>query len=213
MKIKVCGVGNVYEMKSVVQKIDIIGFNFYPPSLRYFAHFYENVEEIARFSKNGIKTAGIFVNAPVQSIVEYANSARLDYLQLHGDESAEDVEFIVKKGLEVIKAFSLSPTFDFRILERYSAARYFLFDTPTPDYGGSGKKFDWNLIGKYTLDTPYFLAGGIDSTFTLENILLEDNRLFGLDINSRFEYRPGIKNFPLIESFINRIKHEHNDNK
>ena len=110
-------------------------------------------------------------------------------------------------GLKIIKCFTINKESDYKLLRPYLPfCEYFLFDTKSESHGGSGKKFDWDDLNSYVLDKPFFLSGGIgpDDTETIKK--LRNNGLFGVDINSRFESKPGFKKVMLIKSFIDEIK-------
>jgi len=109
-------------------------------------------------------------------------------------------------NLEVIKAFGVNDDFDFAVLNSYVAVvDYFLFDTKTKAHGGSGKTFDWKILGTYKLNKPYFLSGGIDLEHAAVIAGIEDSRLYALDINSRFEVEPGVKDEERIRAFIAQL--------
>jgi phosphoribosylanthranilate isomerase len=106
----------------------------------------------------------------------------------------------------VIKAFGIDEDFDFSVLEAYlNTADYFLFDTKTKAHGGSGKTFNWSVLDRYTDNKPYFLSGGIDLEHTSAIKNINDERLYALDINSRFETEPGLKDAAKIKEFIKEM--------
>ncbi len=194
MIIKVCGLKDKSQIESLSEEgVDMVGINFYEPSARFFTDNADGLEKIKA------KKVGIFVNHSYEEIKEKAIEFSLDYAQLHGNENAE----LVNKTAEfipVIKAFPHTEISNTSLLEGYMGASYFLFDTATKDHGGSGKKFDWQDLSNYELDKPFLLAGGI-SEADVNNIknILKIQTFAGVDINSKFEIKPGIKN---IESII-----------
>ncbi|SFG89009.1 phosphoribosylanthranilate isomerase [Pedobacter insulae] len=178
-----------------------MGFIFYPKSPRFIT---EVSAELIKYIPNGIKATGVFVNEDIEVVKGHIFKHRLKAVQLHGNESVAYCEAIKLTGIEVIKAFGLAESFDFAQLVAYqNVVDYFLFDTQTAGHGGSGRVFDWNLLQHYTLDKPYFLSGGIDLQHTQSLEEINDPRLYTLDINSKFEVEPGLKDIDKIKKFIN----------
>lgn len=177
---------------------DYMGFIFYNGTKR----FVEDLDpETVKNIPAGIKTTGVFVNEALDQVKSTIEKFGLKAVQLHGKESAAYCKELLGTA-EVIKAFGIDDTFDFSILEEYKeTADYFLFDTQTPVHGGSGKTFSWQLLKNYQLDKPYFLSGGIglESISALEQIT--DPRLYAVDINSRFELSPGLKDISQLTGF------------
>jgi phosphoribosylanthranilate isomerase len=203
--IKVCGITeslNAYGM--VDAGADLLGFNFYPQSKRFIGVYADN---LLKNIPAGIIKAGVFVNQNVNLIIHTARQFHLDFIQLHGNENVECCRSFQDAGLKVIKAFGIDDTFDFMLLKPYlTVCDYFLFDTKHADYGGSGLKFNWQKLRNYTLKKPFFLSGGIGPD-DAEHIRLFDHPYFyGVDINSCFETKPGIKDPVAIKIFINTIK-------
>jgi phosphoribosylanthranilate isomerase len=209
MIIKVCGLrepGNIREVAAITG-IDLIGLIFYAPSPRYV-----DSAETAAFvaTLNNTRVAGVFVNETVEEVVAKCEEYRLDYIQLHGNESPDYLNRLRKKisaSVKLIKAFSVRSEEDLQATSGYEAlCEYFLFDTPTGGYGGSGKSFDWSILQHYKGSAPFLLSGGIgpDSLEPLMNF--KHPKLAGLDLNSRFELKPGLKDAPLLSEFIQKIK-------
>lgn len=192
MKIKVCGMCDPRNIAAVAGlEPDFMGFIFYKKSPRYVGNL---SPETVKNLPASIKRVGVFVNEDMELIVKMIETYGLDYVQLHGDESAEFCRAL-KERCGVIKATSVAGA------SRYAdVADYLLFDTPTPHYGGSGKRFDWSLLKEYTGATPYFLSGGIGAEHAEE---VKNMDVFAVDINSRFELQPGIKDVELLKSFMN----------
>lgn len=142
-------------------------------------------------------------------IWQTVNDYSLDMVQLHGTES---VDFCceINKNLPVIKAFSIETEQDIKQADTYEGScAYFLFDTKTAGYGGSGRKFDWNLLNKYTGQTPFILSGGISSGDAGAIKKINHPKLYGIDLNSRFETEnPGVKDIVLLSQFIKTINDE-----
>ncbi|HPT21428.1 MAG TPA: phosphoribosylanthranilate isomerase [Bacteroidales bacterium] len=206
LKIKVCGMTDPLNTRDIVKvSPDFIGFIFYPGSVRYVGK--KPDESLFKAIPQGILKTGVFVNEDIPVIIDLKKRYELDMIQLHGNEPAEYCNSLHNAGLTVIKAFGINDSFDFAALENYTdACNYFLFDTKTDSRGGSGLKFNWKKIGEYKLEKPFFLSGGIgpDDISSLKQ--LNHKSFFAVDINSRFEVRPGIKDRSKIEKFINAIK-------
>ena len=128
-------------------------------------------------------------------------------IQLHGNESPDACSELKSSGLTVIKAFNIGKEFSFEYSEKYiSACDYFLFDTKSEIPGGSGRKFDWGRLEEYSLDKPFFLSGGIGPEDEDVVKSLENRGLFAVDINSRFEIMPGIKDVKEVRNLLKPLK-------
>ncbi len=199
MKVKVCGMRDPKNIKAMAAlPIDFMGFIFYEKSPR-------NVDTLMPENMpQHIDRVGVFVNSDIDFIIKKINFYHLNFIQLHGDESPEYCDDIQSQtDIQIIKAFRIDDTFDFKILKRYeTSCTYFLFDTKAKQYGGTGKKFDWNILEKYTGDTPFLLSGGIDTedARTIRN--LNFNNMAGVDVNSKFELQPALKDVQKIENFL-----------
>lgn len=201
MKIKVCGlrdISNIIDLDEV--NIHFIGLNFYHKSKRFIDH--RQACLLSNYKRH--PKVGVFVNARIQYLLDMVKIYGLDYVQLHGDESPEYVEEAMTE-VKVIKAFSIQSEEDFAKVNSYPRCNYFLFDTKTPDYGGSGRMFDWSLLAHYKGKIPFFLAGGIgiDSLTQIKDF--QHPAFHGLDINSAFEKKPGLKDVKLIMKFIQEL--------
>ena len=175
---------------------DYVGFIFYEGSQRFVG---ENLDAEYLFTLNDkIKKTGVFVNADMEYILKKISEYKLDFVQLHGDESPEFC-YQLSDHIKIIKAFGIDDEFDFNQLKNYkSNASYFLFDTKTKEHGGSGIHFDWEILKKYNNETPFFLSGGIDLNH-IENILqIKEMNLHAIDVNSKFEIEPGLKDINKI---------------
>lgn len=207
MKIKVCGMkypDNIKELNKL--SIDFVGMIFYKKSPRYVADL--NPVDICNLFRGEKERVGVFVNADMDYIIQSTNKYELDLIQLHGDESPDFCREL-NKSIPVIKAFSISGVVDIEQTKQYEgAANYFLFDTKTFQYGGSGKKFDWSILNEYKGNTPFILSGGIsvDDVEAIKNI--KHSLFFGIDLNSRFEIEPGLKDIELLKQFIIQLKNE-----
>jgi len=203
VRLKICGMkvpANISE--AVDLKPDYLGFIFYPGSKRFVKDL--DAAEIRNIPAS-IKTTGVFVNQDLAEVKQAVTAYRLKAVQLHGDESPEYCRSI-RGDVEVIKAFGVDASFDFSQLDAYSAVvDYFLFDTKTAQHGGSGKTFSWALLQNYTLSQPYFLSGGIGPESISELQQIDDNRLYAIDVNSRFETAPGLKDIEQLKKFKNLL--------
>lgn len=199
MKVKVCGINDLDVMGNLekIASIDFLGFIFYEESKRFVKISLPEIKV-----KNRV---GVFVNETESFIKEKIKQYDLDFVQLHGNESAEFCRRI-KKNIPVIKAFGVDSNFAFSILNQFvDAVDYFLFDTKTEKHGGSGVKFNWNLLSNYTLTTPFFLSGGISPNDVSEIKKLSHPAFYGLDLNSGFELEPGIKDVEKVNTFIKEL--------
>ena len=134
---------------------------------------------------------------------------KLDYIQLHGDESPIYCKELKEKKHKIIKAFQIDNAFDFSLLNKYKEnVDYFLFDTKSKGYGGSGKKFNWNILSDYDNKTPFFLSGGINEEDISEIKKIKTLNIEAIDINSCFEISPALKNIPKVSKFIKRVENE-----
>ena len=196
MLVKVCGVKIPEQIERISQVSDYIGFIYYPKSPRYVARAPHST---------GAQRVGVFVNERIERIVEIVERDQLDAVQLHGDEPYRTIAPL-KNHVTVIKAFGMTDSFDFNSLLDYEGlVDYYLFDTKTPQHGGSGKQFNWDILNRYHLSTPFFLSGGIRDE-SLEGIKSIEHPLFvGVDINSGFEIEPGNKDVKRVKHFINEI--------
>ncbi len=186
-------------------KPDYMGFIFYPKSPRYIGEGYsaENINHLS----TAIKKTGVFVNASEQEIYNAVSHFELNAVQLHGNESFELCLLVKQMGVEVIKAFQVDENFDFSELKPYTeVCDYYLFDTKTKAFGGSGHKFDWSILKNYDNNKPIFLSGGITQDDVKDIMALQDIHVHAVDINSRFETAPAIKDVVKVAKFIQEIK-------
>lgn len=201
--IKVCGMMETENIRRVEQLgVDMIGFIFYSKSPRCLCQMPEYLPTQA-------KRVGVFVNESKENILMYADRFTLDYIQLHGEESPEYCHALLaaNNNLRLIKAFSISQPKDLMEVPAYNGlCMFYLFDTKTPQYGGSGNQFDWNLLHSYNSSTPFLLSGGINSYSAKAINEFHHPRLAGIDINSRFEIAPGMKDVECIKKFLQEIK-------
>jgi phosphoribosylanthranilate isomerase len=202
MKVKVCGITQVEQVTSLVQlNINFIGFIFYPNSKRYL------LQQID-FDFEHVIPVGVFVNASINEIKkELQKIPNIKTLQLHGNESPEFCAML-KKEFTIIKAFAIDNAvinINQLVAPYVNHCSYFLFDTKTPDYGGSGKHFNWELLHNYNLETPFILSGGISKADVTKIKTFNHEKLYAIDINSQFEIKHGVKDISQIKFFINKI--------
>ncbi len=204
MKLKICGMKypeNILELGSLLP--DYMGFIFWEKSARYF-------DGIIPTLPNSIKKVGVFVNASLEEILEKIEKYDLQAIQLHGDESVAFCENLKKNSpnlTDIIKVFSILDTFDFDLLQPFeNSCDYFLFDTKGKLPGGNGTTFDWKVLEKYPSTKPFFLSGGIGiEEMDAVNEILETNLpIYAIDVNSKFEIEPGLKNIELCRDAIYR---------
>ncbi|MEO1449594.1 MAG: phosphoribosylanthranilate isomerase [Bacteroidota bacterium] len=204
MKLKVCGMRrpeNIEDLLTV--KPDFIGFIFYPKSSRYAPRFLDPM-----FAKmlDGPQKVGVFVNEDVEDVKYLARDYGLDMLQLHGQESPELCGELRDAGYQVIKVFSVGSEFDFDQLTPYEdVVDYFLFDTKGLLPGGNGTTFDWSLLEDYAGKVPFFLSGGIGPDHVAQIQALDLPMLYALDVNSKFEVKPGLKDVGKVGAFWEQL--------
>ncbi len=201
MIVKVCGMRNSENIRDIEHTgIDWMGFIFYPTSSRY-------VPKRPEYLPKKVKRVGVFVNENIKEILSIADRFQLDYIQLHGNESPDFCHMLETRGLRTIKAFPIATAEDFQATVPYSGCcTYFLFDTKSPAYGGTGQKFDWNMLDFYQGDTSFLLSGGIRVEDTDKLKTINNKHLIGFDLNSNFELTPGIKRVDLVRKFVEQIK-------
>jgi phosphoribosylanthranilate isomerase len=202
LKVKVCGMRNVLNIAEIAMlNPDYMGFIFYERSPRFAGDLNQAILNVLSPETSSV---GVFVDAKFDYVTDLAEHYRLKVLQLHGDETPEYcAELKAKYNCKMIKAFRVNSKDDFpKMLDYEQICDYFLFDAKTELYGGSGEKFDHNLMNGYKGKTPFFLSGGI-ALQDAESILANRHELcIGVDINSRFEISPGIKNVEQVKQFI-----------
>jgi phosphoribosylanthranilate isomerase len=212
LKIKVCGMRDPTNIEAIsALPIHFMGFIFYEKSPRYVAHS-DDISACA----DDLTKVGVFVNAEIGYILHKIDKYDLDAVQLHGNETPQYIEdlsnemwsklrFVANSDIEIIKAFPVDSDFDFETVKPYEdAVKYFLFDTKTPQHGGAGIKFDWSILEKYNSEIPFLLAGGISENDVEEisKIAAQNPMLYGLDLNSKFEIEPALKDVEKLKSFL-----------
>ena len=200
MIVKVCGMRDSENIRAIEQtKADLMGFIFHPKSPRFVA-------SLPEYMPKKQKRVGVFVNASLEQILAKAQKFSLEYIQLHGDEPPAFCSELKNRGLKVIRALRIANADDIIRAESYNIADLMIFDTKTELYGGSGKKFNWQLLENYKGCVPFLLSGGIRSD-TFEEIKAFFHPQFaGIDLNSGFEISPALKDVGKLNNFIEKIK-------
>ena len=208
MRVKVCGITQEEQLAKLPEAgAAFAGFIFYPKSPRYVLR-HMTTNQIRK--ENNINKVGVFANATVEEVLQMVDECRLHMVQLHGDETPKYCEKIADY-ISVVKAFRISDTdnIGWRIKDYMDVCDMFMFDTEGAGYGGTGKKFNWDKLHDVAIGKPYFLSGGIEPT-DVEKLKEFSKRpeakaLFALDINSKFEVVPGVKNLELIKKFTTEL--------
>ena len=201
MKLKVCGMKysqNITEVENLFP--DLMGFIFYEKSKRFF-----NQPEINL--NNKVKRVGVFVNENIQEIKNKIKKYKLDYVQLHGEENVNFCHSL-QPFAKIIKVFKIDYNFNFKKTEEFEeVCDYFLFDTKSQLHGGSGKKFDWDLLKNYNCKKDFFLSGGIDIS-DIEEIkkIVNSYPIAGIDVNSKFELDNLEKDKEKINLLIKKLR-------
>lgn len=203
---KICGFSDPESIRQIaLLKPSMMGFIFYAPSPRNACALLPSV--VAELPAD-IDRTGVFVDAPVDHILHTASRYGLTTVQLHGKESPETCRALRDAGLRVMKAIGIDPDIDWATLTPYEGSvDLFIFDTLTAVHGGSGRKYDWSILRNYPLATPYLLSGGItpDDAEAVARAAATLPRMAGVDINSRFETRPGCKDPQLVRQFLSAL--------
>lgn len=206
MNLKVCGMTDFEQLKTLEEfGIEFAGLIFYEGSKRFVSNKLEDQKSQIRNLQ--IKRVGVFVNARTEDIKEKVKEYGLSYVQLHGDESPEFCEEI-KKFIPVIKAVRINDETKLlnELRDYEEACDYFLFDTDSKHYGGTGKKFDWQILESVAIAKPFFLSGGIGLQDVAEINAFDHPMFYAIDINSKFEISHGIKDLKQVEAFIQNLK-------
>jgi phosphoribosylanthranilate isomerase len=207
MELKVCGITTTENIMELIPiNVSRLGFIFYHMSKRYV--YGKLIEDGLKAIPNHIKKTGVFVNAGISEIEQIIEHFHLDSIQLHGDESPEFCKHFRTKT-EVIKTISIEDKSSFETAKLYKdSCDLFLFDTHSEYYGGTGKTFDWNWLEAYKMDKPFYLSGGISLENFEEIKKIKHKQLIGIDVNSKFEIRPGIKDIDKIKRLIDLMNRE-----
>jgi phosphoribosylanthranilate isomerase len=203
--VKICGMREPDNIRQVAElKPDYLGLIFHPASARYVGDL--DPQEILAAVPPGIEKVGVFVNDSVEEILILADKWALNTIQLHGPYRVQDAQKLKDAGFRVIKVFSIRQDFDFTETEAFEGhADLFLFDTAGKHPGGNGIAFDWQLLKQYKGKTPFLLSGGIEPADAEAILNIEHLMCAGVDLNSRFELQPGLKNIDLLKPFLAQL--------
>ena len=198
MIVKVCGMREAENIRKVeALGIDLIGFIFWPKSSRY-------VSERPAYLPTNCKRVGVFVDEDIEVVKKIAHDYALDYIQLHGHESTAYCAQL--KGLKLIKAFNIATAEDFGQTKSYEKlVDYFLFDAKGKSVGGNGTKFEWSVLDNYHGPTPFILSGGIGPNDATSVRRFHHPQLAGIDLNSKFEDAPALKNIQKLKTFLEQL--------
>ena len=201
MIVKVCGMRDAENIRQLeALGIDWMGMIFWPKSKRY-------VSTPPVYLPQHVRKVGVFVDASLDAIRQYVEDYQLDIIQLHGQESPETLKAL--KPLKLIKAFNIATPEDLQKTVAYEGlADYFLFDTKGKSVGGNGEKFDWSVLDSYQGETPFLLSGGIGSEDAQDIKSFHHPKCIGIDLNSRFETEPGLKDITKLKQFLEAIMYE-----
>ena len=210
MRIKVCGMTLPEQVNALDEMgVDFAGFIFYPKSPRYIGN--KISAEKMRKIKGHIAKVGVFVNEPYDDMMRTVEEYRLDMVQLHGDETPFFCEKVANY-VTVIKAFRLSDNdpIDWIVRPYHDSTDMYMFDTMGAGYGGTGKKFDWNVLKDASINKLFFLSGGIEpgDEENIKKFMQEPvaQKLFSIDINSKFEIAPGVKDMRKVKALVDKLK-------
>lgn len=186
---------NIREVEAL--GIDLIGFIFWSKSSRY-------VSEKPDYLPTNCKRVGVFVDENIEVVKKIAQDYALDYIQLHGNETPDYCALL--KGHKLIKAFNIATAEDFVKTKPYEGlVNYFLFDTKGKSVGGNGEKFDWSVLDDYHGTTPFILSGGIGPDDAERVRAFHHPQLAGIDLNSKFEDAPALKNIQKLKTFLEQL--------
>ncbi len=206
INIKICGMMEESNIRELVKvHPDYIGFIFYRESKRFIGEDFSS--GILDSIPGSISKVGVFVDAGKDYILEKSELFGLKLVQLHGSEPVTACMELFNAGISVIKVFHIDDEFNFDTINPFKPyCKYFLFDTKCSTFGGSSKKFNWDILRKYDNEKPVFLSGGIGNADAGLIKQLDYLNIHAVDINSRFEKEPGIKDISKIKKFIKEFK-------
>jgi len=204
MKIKICGLRSPRNLEQVCTlSPDFVGFIFYPRSKRFVGTSPD--PSLFQIPGPDIQKVGVFVNETLTDLLHSFETHQLQCVQLHGEESPEYCRRLSEEGITVIKALDVR-TAGARLEEYRDQVSCYLFDTPGPGRGGTGHKFDWDLLKQVPAGFPFLLGGGIGPEDHGALLALDHDGLRGVDVNSRFELSPGVKNVGELKKFMAKLK-------
>lgn len=209
MRLKVCGMTGIAQLKELEAiGVDFAGLIFYPQSPRYAVKF-GLTPELLKQEKLRINRVGVFVNEEQDTVLRTVDKWKLDMVQLHGDESPRYCEHI-SNHVNTVKAFRIggNENVPYKTFPFNDVVDLYLFDTMGKQYGGTGEQFKWDLLCHEPVSKPYFLSGGIgpEDVDKLSQFCENKKKLFAIDVNSKFEQSPGVKDMNKVKDFFNAIK-------
>ncbi len=198
MMLKVCGMRSKENIEELLEvEPEFMGLIFYPKSKRFVREL--DAEVIDRLERSETKVVGVFVNASLEVIEQKVEEYKLDFVQLHGDEPLELGQQLAEKGMRVIKVFGVKDELPQEEISLWEPlVDYFLFDTKSTGYGGTGQRFSWNILKDYQARKPFFLSGGIALENANEVLEMDIPELVGVDVNSKLEIAPAIKDMEKV---------------
>jgi phosphoribosylanthranilate isomerase len=200
VKVKICGLTNYEDaMAAAEMGADMLGFNFYPKSPRYLTP--DKAEKIIKRLPAFVDLVGLFVNDPFERIEQVIEQCRLDWVQLHGDESPKFCEQFQSINVRTMKALRVKDEQDIKLSEEYFTDAVLLDAFDPKKYGGTGLSFDWNIIGNVTKRV--FLAGGINAENVTKALELG---IYGIDVCSGVESKPGKKDHAKMRKLFDMIQ-------
>jgi phosphoribosylanthranilate isomerase len=210
MRIKVCGMTDLQQMHQLGQMgVEFAGMIFYHKSPRFVLKHLNGA--MVKRAKLKVYKVGVFVNASYDEILNHVENFGLDMVQLHGDETPRFCEQ-VSNYIQTIKAFRIGEdeNIPWKVKDYYDSCDMYLFDTLGAGYGGTGKKFNWEMLKEAAVNKPFFLSGGIEpSDAAAIKLFAKDEaakNLFALDVNSKFETSPGVKDMNLVKKFVEEVR-------
>lgn len=210
MLIKVCGLNNRDNIFAISKMdVNLMGFIFYKESPRYFNNAL-SFDEVRQIPKQ-IKKVGVFVNESIYNVLNTIAHFDLDFVQLHGEESFNYCRELMPY-VKVIKTISVKDKNSILEIHNYSSiCNYLLFDTTSPNHGGTGQSFNWRLLEDNEINIPFFISGGVSLENFSEIKKLNLKHLIGIDVNSKFEITPGLKDLNKIQQLLNETNNENSN--
>jgi len=210
IKIKVCGLNDLKNAAEVAAlQPDYMGFILYRGSSRYAS--LETAGTITKNIPTSIQKVAVLVNEPYEDALKIAQSGFFDLLQLHGNENPDYCSKLSHQ-IRLIKVFSVSDILPANMPDYHEFCEMFLIDTTGENYGGNGKVFDHKILSEYKSDKEFILSGGISSDDSPYIKTLKAEKLAAVDLNSRFEVRPGIKDIKLLKYFMEKLRENDSGN-
>ena len=211
LAVKICGLNSQTAIDTAIASgVDYLGFVFFPPSPRSLTP--EIASRLMEKRSNDFKVVAVVVNPSDKLLEEITYHLAPDIFQLHGSETAEDLEHIKQKfNTKIIKAMKISEREDFEEVSKFDkVADFLLFDAAAPLNtthslpGGNGISFNWNWLSDASLAIPWFLSGGLNIGNINEAV--ETTGATAVDVSSGVEDQAGIKNNQKIIEFMNTVR-------